>query len=314
MNLWIIKLFPICAVAISVLACCFPGFFSRGSFLIVPLLGFIMLGMGTTLSLQDFLNTARKPRPIAVGMILQFMLMPLLAFIIGKLFSLPEDQFIGLVMVGCVAGGTASNVITYLAGGDVALSISMTACSTVAGIVLTPLLAAFYLRQTVEVPAWLMFESILQVVALPVALGMVINRLCRKKYHTFLNSICPIVSAAGIVLVIGIIVSLNTKNLFSCGIPVLLAVVLHNASGMLAGYYLARLCRCDAKSSLTIAIEVGMQNSGLAAALAVKFFGAAAALPGSVFSVWHNISGSLLATCVRRREQLSGKSQSAGDD
>ena len=159
MNLWIIKLFPICAVAISVLACCFPGFF--------------MLGMGTTLSLQDFLNTARKPRPIAVGMILQFMLMPLLAFIIGKLFSLPEDQFIGLVMVGCVAGGTASNVITYLAGGDVALSISMTACSTVAGIVLTPLLAAFYLRQTVEVPAWLMFESILQVVALPVALGMV---------------------------------------------------------------------------------------------------------------------------------------------
>ncbi|MBO4631789.1 MAG: bile acid:sodium symporter family protein, partial [Lentisphaeria bacterium] len=224
-----------------------------------------------------------------------------------KLLNLPREQFIGLIMVGTVAGGTASNVIAYLAGGDVALSITMTACSTLAGIVLTPLLSTFYLGQTVHVPAWAMFKSILLVVALPVSLGLLINRVFRK-YSARLNQICPIVSTAGILLVIGIVVALNAGNLHSCGPLVFLAVILHNGAGLAAGYGCARLLRCDRKCAITIAIEVGMQNSGLAAALSKQFFGIASALPGAVFSIWHNLSGAVFASCVQRNllRQRSG--------
>ena len=296
----IVKIFPLAAVLISILAVLFPALLNWGGSLIVPLLGVIMLGMGSTLSVQDFAMAVKKPRAVCVGMVLQFLLMPFLAFAVGFALDLPREQFIGLVMVGAVAGGTASNVITFLAGGDVALSITMTACSTVAGIVLTPLISGLYLSHTVEVPAWAMFKSILQVVALPVSLGLVINRLCRQKYLGVINSIAPVVSALGIVLVIGIIVALNRAALFDCGLLVLGGVILHNASGLAAGYFLARLCRLDIRSSVTVAIEVGMQNSGLAAALAGQLFSGAAALPGAVFSVWHNISGAIFAAVAKR--------------
>ena len=202
-------------------------------------------------------------------------------------------------MVGTVAGGTASNVIAYIAGGDVALSITMTACSTAAGIVLTPLLSSLYLGHTVHVPAWAMFESILFVVALPVSLGLVVNRLCRR-YAALLNKICPVVSVVGIVLTIGIVVARNAGTVFQCGPLVVAAVVLHNLSGLAAGYGCARLLRCDRRTAVTIAIEVGMQNSGLAAALSQHFFGVASALPGALFSIWHNLSGALFASAVRR--------------
>ena len=307
MNNLIVKIFPLAAVLIAVLAVLFPALLNWGGSLIVPLLGLIMLGMGSTLSVRDFAMAVKKPRAVCVGMVLQFLLMPLLAFVVGKVLDLPREQFIGLVMVGAVAGGTASNVITYLAGGDVALSITMTACSTVAGIVLTPLISGLYLSHTVEVPAWAMFKSILQVVALPVALGLVINRICRKKYLGVINGIAPVVSALGIVLVIGIIVSLNRAALFNCGWLVLLGVVLHNASGLGAGYLLARLCRLDVRSSVTVAIEVGMQNSGLAAALSAQLFSGAAALPGAVFSVWHNIAGAIFAAAAKRFLLRDGK-------
>ena len=296
----VVRIFPLCAVIFSLFACVFPGALNRLGALIVPLLGVIMLGMGATLSLADFVKAAAKLRAVVIGMVLQFLLMPLLAFIFGKFLGLPEELFIGLVMVGSVAGGTASNVIAYLAGGDVALSITMTACSTVLGIFLTPLISSFYLGKTVDVPVFAMFESIVCVVAIPVAAGLLINRLFRKK-QDILNKICPVISVAGIVFVIGIIVSLNVGTLLSSGALVLLAVVLHNVSGMAAGYGLARLCRFDQKTAITIAIEVGMQNSGLAAALSKQFFGIASALPGAVFSVWHNISGALFAALFQKK-------------
>lgn len=299
MGNWLIKTFPAAAVLISLIACWKPTLLNWGGALIIPLLGFIMLGMGATLAPQDFLRAVKKPRAVVIGMILQFTLMPLLAFAVGKMFDLPREQLIGLVMVGSVAGGTASNVITYLAGGDVALSITMTACSTAVGVVLTPLISGLYLQQMVPVPVWSMFKSILLVVALPVALGLLINRICCKKSWSFPEKVCPVFSAVGIVLVIGIIVSLNTQTIFSCGALVLAAVMVHNISGIAAGYLLARICRLDNKSSITIAIEVGMQNSGLAAALSTQFFGAASALPGTIFSVWHNISGALLAAVFK---------------
>lgn len=299
-----VAVFPILAVLFSAFACIFPKLLTPFGFMIVPLLGVIMLGMGTTLSLDDFARAVRRPRAVFLGMALQFLLMPLLAYGIGLALRLPKEQFIGLVMVGTVAGGTASNVIAYLAGGDVALSITMTACSTVAGIALTPLLSALYLSQTVQVPVWKMFQDILVVVAIPVGLGIVINRLCRKRYSELLAKICPVVSVVGIVLVIGIIVALNRENLRSCGPLVVLAVVLHNGAGLAAGYALARLCRCDQKTAVTIAIEVGMQNSGLAVALAKNFFDIGATLPGAIFSVWHNISGAIFAGIVQRLRKL----------
>ena len=302
----IVKFFPAAAVLISLLAVWRPAIFNSLGFLIVPLLGLIMLGMGSVLSVQDFTRAVKNPLPVIIGLLLQFLLMPLLAFVIGKLLQLPTEQFVGLVMVGAVAGGTASNVITYLAGGDVALSITMTACSTAAGVVLTPLISSFYLKQTVAVPVWEMFESILYVVALPVALGLGINRIFRRQ-AAVLERISPVVSAGGIVLVIGIIVSLNSHTVQQWGWAVGAAVIVHNLSGMTAGYFMARLFRCDQRTSITIAIEVGMQNSGLAAALSRQFFGVAAALPGTIFSIWHNISGAFFAAAVKARmEKISG--------
>ena len=298
MGKLIVKIFPVGAVLIAVFGAMCPQVLARFDWAIVPLLGVIMLGMGATLSLEDFRRAVCKPRAVVIGITLQFLLMPLLAFLIGWALKLPREQFIGLVMVGAVAGGTASNVITYLAGGDVALSITMTACSTVAGIVLTPLAAQLYLAHTVAVPAWEMFKSILLMVMLPISIGLIINKLLRKHLQV-IEKVAPVISAVGIVLVIGVVVSLNKQNLYRCGALVLLAVVLHNTLGMICGYFLARLLKCDYKSSITIAIEVGMQNSGLAAALAKTFFGAAATLPGAIFSVWHNISGALLAAWVK---------------
>lgn len=300
MSNWVVKIFPLGAVVISILAYYVPCLFSGLDFMIIPLLGIIMLGMGSTLSPADFVRAIKRPYTVLLGMTLQFLLMPLLAWCIGKALQLPQDQFIGLVMVGAVAGGTASNVITYLAGGDVALSITMTACSTAAGIVLTPLLSMIFLQQTIQVPAWSMFKSILLIVALPVSCGLLINRICAK-YTALLNRLCPVVSAVGIVLVIGIIMSLNTAALQQSAGRILLAVILHNLSGMTAGYALARLARCDRRIALTIAIEVGMQNSGLAAALSKQFFSLSSALPGALFSVWHNISGALFAAWCRRK-------------
>ena len=294
-----VRFFPVIAVLVSCLACVRPQWLAPGKGLIVPLLGVIMLGMGATLSPGDFKNVVRRPRAVFAGMVLQFALMPLLAFAIGHALRLPKEQFIGLVMVGTVAGGTASNVIAYLAGGDVALSITMTACSTVAGIVLTPLLSSLYLGHTVRVPVWAMFKSILIVVALPVALGLLINRLCRR-HADIIGKVCPVVSVVVIVLVIGIVVAQNADRMRNCGALVLAAVILHNLCGVAAGYGCARLLKCDRKTAVTIAIEVGMQNSGLAAALAQKFFGVASALPGAIFSVWHNLSGALFAAGCRR--------------
>jgi len=294
-----VRVFPLCALLISVFGCIRPQPLAALGGWIVPMLGVIMLGMGTTLRPADFVAAAKRPGAVLTGVLLQFLLMPLLAWLTAHLLHLPKEQFIGVIMVGTVAGGTASNVIAYLAGGDVALSITMTACSTLAGIVLTPLITSFYLGQTVQVPAWAMFKSILLVVALPVALGLLVNRVCRK-HAKLLEKTSPIVSSAGIVLVIGIVVALNAENLRSCGPLVFLAVVIHNVSGLSAGYLFARLLRFDRKVAVTIAIEVGMQNSGLASALSKQFFGIASALPGAIFSIWHNLSGALFAAGARR--------------
>lgn len=287
-------LFPLWAVLASGLAFAHPGLLVGLKPWILPLLGLVMFGMGATLRADQFRDVLRRPRLVALGAAMQFGIMPLAAWLIGQLMGLPPALLAGLVLVGASPGGTASNVICYLARGDVALSITLTTVSTLLAVVLTPLLTLVYVGQRVPVPAWDMLVSILQVVLVPVALGVLLNRLAGKRLGG-LQRLFPLISVAAIVLIIAIIVALNRGSLAAMGLAAAVAVVLHNAVGLGSGYLLARLVGEDETRARTLAIEVGMQNSGLAVALAVKYFSAAAALPGAVFSVWHNLSGSALA-------------------
>ncbi len=289
------KLFPVCAVLLSLLAFYSSAFFSRFDGAIVPLLSAVMFIMGLTLSREDFIRIAKSPRAVLVGLVLQFLLMPLLALLLATILQLSNQLTIGMILVGACAGGTASNVICYLAKGDVALSISMTMASTLVGVVATPFLSSFYLAATISVDPLDMFISILQMVLLPVIAGTVLNGLLHSAIARF-EPVLPSLSVVLILLIIAIVVALNADRLTEVGLITLLAVVLHNLGGLSGGYYISRLLGFDIRQSQTIAIEVGMQNSGLGVALALQFFSATAALPGALFSVWHNVSGSILAS------------------
>lgn len=287
-------LFPVWALLLSAVAYAFPAPFAAGSGLIVPLLVVIMFGMGATLTPTDFGRALRRPLPVALGVALQFLLMPALAWTIARVLDLPPDLTVGLILVGSVSGGTASNVICYLARGDIALSITMTAVSTILAVGATPLLTWLYAGRLVPVPAGDMFVSITSIVLAPVAAGVALNTLAGRHLAPA-RAWLPLLSVAAIVLVIGIIVGLNRDSIAALGPAAVAAVILHNLGGLAAGYASARVLVRDPVVARTVAIEVGMQNSGLAVALATQYFSAAAALPGALFSVWHNISGSLLA-------------------
>ena len=288
------RLFPLWAILACMLALSVPDWFTALQGLIVPLLAVVMFAMGLTLGPADFRRVMQTPRPIAIGVTLQFLLMPLIALLLSRMLQLSPDLTAGMVVVGACAGGTASNVICYLGKGDVALSISMTLMSTLLGVLLTPLLCALYLSSTVQVDTAAMLMNILQVVLLPIAGGLLINQLARplvKKIEPGL----PLVAMVMILLIISIIVALNAGRLPEAGLITLAAVILHNSFGLAGGFYISRLLGMDPVRARTIAIEVGMQNSGLGVALSLEFFSATAALPGALFSIWHNISGSLLA-------------------
>ena len=279
----------------SLLAFFFSAFFSRFDGAIVPLLSAVMFIMGLTLSREDFIRIAKSPKAVFVGVLLQFLLMPLLALVLAKSLQLSNQLTVGMILVGACAGGTASNVICYLAKGDVALSISMTMVSTLVGVVATPFLSSFYLAATISVDPLDMFVSISQMVLLPVIAGTVLNGLLHSAIAR-IEPALPSLSVVLILLIIAIVVALNADRLTDVGLITLLAVILHNLGGLSGGYYISRLLGFDIRQSQTIAIEVGMQNSGLGVALALQFFSATAALPGALFSVWHNVSGSILAS------------------
>lgn len=292
--------FPLWAILFSTWAFFFPGIFAPGKAYIVPLLAVIMFGMGMTLTFRDFRGVVKRPRVIVTGLILQYTIMPLAAFIISHLLGLGTSLTVGMVLVGASAGGTASNVICYLARGDLALSVTLTLCSTLLAVIVMPALTWLYVGQSVTVPVESMLLSILKIVVAPVALGTLINSLLGRFLRP-IQALFPAVSVLAICVIIAIIVALNQGRLAHVGWLVIAAVAAHNAVGLLLGYWLPRLMGYDAITCRTLAIEVGMQNSGLSVALAVKYFSAAAALPGAVFSIWHNLSGSLLATYWARR-------------
>ncbi len=298
------NLFPLWAILLSGVAFFFSEPFSSLASWIIPLLAGVMFTMGLTLKAADFKRILQDPRPILVGVLLQFILMPLLAVVLAKMFGLSNQLTAGLVLVGCCAGGTASTVISYLARADLALSISMTVCSTLVGVVATPLLTGFYLSTTINVDTMGMLVSIIQIVLIPVLAGITLSHFFPELIRP-LTPTLPAMSVLIILTIIAIVVALNSDSLLEVGALTLVAVVLHNLGGMCGGFYLSRLLGFDTRQSHTIAIEVGMQNSGLGVALALEFFSATAALPGALFSVWHNISGSLLASqWSRKRESL----------
>lgn len=261
-----------------------------------PMLGVIMFGMGLTLSPQDFRIVFSRPKDIIIGCLAQFTIMPLLALGLSWAFALPKELALGVILVGCCPGGTASNVITYLAKGDLALSVGMTATSTLIAPLITPLLVWLLAGTMVEVDTIGMLLSIVYVVIAPIAVGLVFQRYLPK----FTKSIVPYLpafSSVVIAFVVGIVVSHNADRLLVGGMLVVLVVMLHNLCGLSLGYIIGRLLGLADAKRRAISIEVGMQNSGLASSLATLHFAAypLATIPGAIFSVWHNISGALVA-------------------
>ncbi len=290
-----IILFPLAAVLFSGLAYLFPQYLLHLQPAIIPLLGVIMFGMGATLAVADFKRVMLQPGAILTGVMLQFLLMPLLAWLLAHGLGLSLPLTAGLILVGACPGGTASNVICYLARGNVALSITMTTLSTFLAVFLTPVLTWFYLGESIAVPVLAMMFSIFKIIIIPVSLGVLFNHYLGRKFSDVKRGL-PLLSMGAIVLIIGIIIALNHEKIASIVPAVLLAVILHNLAGLFFGYTLAQMCGFDKPTCRAIAIEVGMQNSGLGVALASKYFAPLAALPGALFSIWHNISGAFLAS------------------
>lgn len=288
------RFFPWLAITISLLAWYDPTPLMGLQGAIVPLLSMIMFCMGLLLRVADFKRVARKPKPIFLGVGLQFLLMPMLAWLIGVVLQLPAELAVGLIVVGACAGGTASNVMTFLAGGDVALSVSMTLVSTLLGVVLTPWLIGLYTSASIEIDSIGIIVSIAQIVILPIIAGLLSNRLF-PQVSKALYAHLPNIASTLILLIIAIIVAVNAEDISDVGFALVIAVMLHNLLGLAIAYGLAKLTGQPEVVARTIAIEVGMQNSGLGVALAFKFFGPLSALPGALFSIWHNISASLVA-------------------
>lgn len=287
-------LFPLWALLFSVVAYSMPSIFVPLKGNIASLLIAIMFFMGVTLRLEDFSRVLKQPKIIAITVALQFIIMPLMALFLSKILGFSTELLVGMILVGAVSGGTASNVITYLAKGDVALSITMTITSTLLSVVATPFLTLLYVGQSVPVPANDMLLSILKMVLAPVIMGVIVNYFLHKtikRYEPYLATL----SMIAIVFIIAIVVALNQGRIATIGLVTVTGIILHNLSGLTSGYWVAKWLGYDHKTCKTVAIEVGMQNSGLAVALAMKYFTPLSALPGAIFSVWHNISGALLA-------------------
>ena len=267
------------------------------------LLMIVMFGMGLTMKAEDFAVVFTRPRDVIIGCVAQYLIMPALAYGLGTLFGLREDLLVGVVLVGTCPGGTSSNVITYLSKGDTALSVGMTSVSTLLAPLLTPVLTYLYLRTSVTVDVGAMFLSIIQVVLIPIGLGLLANRILGK-FTTKVKDALPVVSIAAICLIVAAVVSHNSENIMTTGAVILIAVILHNLLGYLFGYLTGVVFKMNGSRKKAISIEIGMQNSGLATSLAASAFPhlAMATVPGAIFSVWHNISGAILAGILRRKD------------
>ncbi len=296
-NRWVQKTFALWVVLFSGIALWQPEAFVWLKAYIPWMLGIIMFGMGMTMTAADFKGVMQSPKAVLIGAAAQFMVMPGLAYALCKIFALAPEIAVGVILVGCCPGGTASNVITYMAKGNTALSVACTSVSTLIAPLLTP--AVFYLlaSQWIEINALSMLASILQVVLFPIALGLIARSLFRRQVEAYVQ-VMPLISVAAIVAIVAAIIGGSKGQILQSGLLILGIVMLHNGLGYLLGFWASRLFRLPYADCKAVAIEVGMQNSGLGVALAAAHFAASplTALPSAIFSLWHNISGPALAS------------------
>ena len=300
---WAGKYMAIIALLVAIIALVFPDPVKgviKTSY-VNYLLGIVMFGMGMTLKISDFKVVFTKPKAVIVGILSQFVIMPLLAFVLVHLFNLEPALAVGVILVGSCPGGTSSNVMTYLAKGDVALSVGMTACTTILAPIVTPALVLLLGGEAINVSYVSMLMSIVQVVLVPIVLGFVINYFFEKFAQAF-SKVLPLISVIAICLIIMAVVAANAAKLMTVGWLIVVVVMLHNLCGYALGYGVGKLLGLSREQMRTLSIEVGMQNSGLATSLATVHFAAMplAAVPGTVFSVWHNISGAIYANILAR--------------
>ncbi|BAZ16728.1 putative sodium-dependent transporter [Calothrix sp. NIES-4071] len=276
----------------------FPKIAASGSINISTALGVVMLGMGLTITIQQLQNLRNAGKTLILGVLLQFTIMPLVGWLAATVLQLPPMLALGVILVGASPGGTASNVVTFLARGDVPLSVALTTASTLISPIITPLWIWVLASTWIDIKPLSLIMSTIQIVLLPVLLGIAIRRFWTPS-NLVMELILPLVSMSAIAWIIGTIVGLNREKLFVTPI-VIIAVILHNVSGLILGYIGAAITGKTKAVCRTISIEVGMQNSGLAVALAIAHFEPAAAIPGAIFSICHNLTGSLIAAIWRK--------------
>lgn len=298
--------FALWVLAFALLAFFFPDAFKALAVAIVPLLGLVMFGMGLTLKAADFAEVARHPWRVLLGVVAHFVIMPGMAWLLCALLRLPAEIAVGVILVGCCPSGTASNVMTWLSRGDLALSVAIAAVTTLLAPLLTPALIWLLASAWLPVSFAALFWSILQVVLLPIALGVIAQRLLGPRVR-HVEEVLPLVSVVSIVIIVAAVVAASQAKIAESGLLIMAVVILHNGFGFLLGYFTARLFGLPLAQRKSLALEVGMQNSGLGAALASAHFSPLAAVPSALFSVWHNISGALLSTWFRRMPEDAEK-------
>ncbi|MCY9514546.1 bile acid:sodium symporter family protein [Paenibacillus apiarius] len=293
------KTFAIWVILFACLAFYLPDSFKWLGAYITPLLGIIMFGMGLTVSPTDFKEVFRRPKDVAIGVIGQFIIMPLLAFVLAKGLQLPPEIAVGVILVGCCPGGTSSNVMTYLAKGDVPLSVTVTSITTLLAPIVTPGLILLFASQWVPINATSLLWSILQIVIIPILLGFIFKTFLRKPAEVGVKAL-PLISTIAIVAIVAAVVAGSQQKIAETGLIIFAVVILHNGLGLLLGYLFGKMLGLDMASRKAVSIEVGMQNSGLGAAIASAHFSPLSAVPSAIFSVWHNISGPIVATIYSR--------------
>ena len=290
----------------------YPGLFIQwGTFklstLIVPLLQIIMFGMGTAMSFKDFVGVIKMPKAVGVGLICQFTIMPLVGLLLATLFTFPPEIAAGIILIGSSPSGLASNVMSYLAKANLALSVTLTACATLLAPILTPFLMQSLAGQLIPIDFGAMVWSITKIVIIPIVVGLLFNHFFHGKFK-WLDKSMPIVSMAGIAFIITIITASGRDSLITIGLILFAAAILHNALGYLLGYWSCRLLKFPEQDCRTIALEVGMQNGGLASGIALEMGKVATVgLAPAIFGPWMNISGSSLATWWRDRTRSEEK-------
>lgn len=284
-----------------------PNTFSWIGEYITILLGIVMFGMGLTITVDDFKGVLTRPKDVAIGVIGQFVIMPTLAYLLAKGFHLPPEVAVGVILVGCCPGGTSSNVMTFLSKGDVALSVTITSITTILAPFVTPVLILLFVSEWVDITPSSLFISIVQVVLIPIILGIIVQKIFKKQAQASAK-VLPLVSVIAIVAIVSAVVSGSQAKIAETGLLIFAVVILHNTLGYFLGYLFGKLFKLNLPKKKAIAIEVGMQNSGLGVALAADHFSPLAAVPSAIFSVWHNISGPILATIFRRMKDKKEKS------